>query len=158
MLRNHLIGFPSTPVGGHHSLAAINAVERMARQMDRLSDAFLGRPGARWPSSGLFPVLNLTEDHDNYYVRSQLPGVKADKLELQLNGRKLTLTGERYHGPADGHVNYHRRERLGGEFARVIELPGEVDANRVDAEMRAGLLTVKIAKAEDAKPKQIAVH
>lgn len=158
MLTRNLINFPSNPLNWAHPLAAINTVERMARQMDQLSDALLGRRGARWPSAGLFPVLNLTEDHDRYYVRAQLPGVRADALELQLNGRKLMLAGERSTGIDDDQANFHRRERRGGKFTRVIELPGDVDADQIDAEMRDGILAVTITKAETSKPKQITVH
>jgi HSP20 family protein len=158
MLSKRLINFPSNPYTWAHPFTAMDTMTRMARQMDQLSDALLGRRGARWPSAGLFPVLNLTEDHERYYVRAQLPGVKAEALELQLNGRKLVLAGERSLDVEDDQARYHRRERRGGKFTRVIELPGDVDADQIDAAMRDGILMVTIPKAEASKPKQITVH
>ena len=81
------------PLGGwQHQFADL---ERMSRQMDRLTQAVMGRPGMNWLSAKVFPAVNLTEDKDKYHVRAELPGIKADALDIQVNGRNLTITGER---------------------------------------------------------------
>lgn len=126
--------------------------------MDQLTHALLGRPKMEWLSAKVFPAVNLTEDADNYYVRAELPGVKADALDLQVTGRNLAVSGERKIRPAGENTRYHRREREAGKFSRVIGLPGDIDANKVDAKMLNGVLTVTIAKAEASKPKQIQVN
>jgi HSP20 family protein len=142
-------------MGGPHPFAEI---ERMARQLDYLSNTVFGRPEMRLFSSKVFPAINLTEDKDKYYVRAELPGIKADEIQLDINGRSLSISGERKIQSEGHEVRYHRREREAGRFSRVIGLPGEVDADRVDAKLVNGLLTVAVAKSEAAKPKQITVN
>lgn len=124
-------------------------LERMSRQTERLRQALLSRPGLRWLPAKVFPAVNVTEDKDNYHVRAELPGIKAEALELQVTGRTLSISGDR--------PRYHRREREAGKFSRIVGLPGDIDADRVNAKMTHGVLTVTIAKAEISKPKQIAV-
>ena len=133
-------------------------LERMSRQMDRLSRALTGRQAARWLSARVFPAINLTEDKHRYYVCAELPGIKSDAIDVQVTGRNLTISGERSIPSEGENVKYHRRERDAGKFSRVIGLPGDIDADNVEAKMVNGVLTVAVAKSEAAKPKQISVH
>ena len=133
-------------------------LQRMSRQMDQLSRVFSGRPATRWLSARVFPAINLKEDKDHYHVRAELPGIKADEINLQVAGKTLTISGERTFPSEGENVKTHRREREAGKFSRVIALPGEIDADKVVAKMANGVLTVSIAKSEAAKPKQITVH
>ena len=135
-----------------------NDVEHLSRQMDRLSRGFFGRPGSGWAPAKVFPSLNLTEDKDNFYIRAELPGIKADALDISVTGRKLSISGERKIPSEGKEVRYHRKERDAGKFSRVIALPGDIDAQNVNARMKNGVLTVAIAKAEAAKPRQITVN
>lgn len=153
MFARRLFSYPS--MNWEHPFAEL---ERMSRQMDRLSTAVLGRPSMPWMSAKVFPAINLTEDKDKYYVRAELPGIKADALDIQVQNRNLTITGERTIESEGENVRYHRRERESGKFSRIISLPGDIDAEKVEAKMVDGLLTVAIAKAEASKPRQIAVH
>jgi HSP20 family protein len=153
MYARRLFNYPS--MGWRHPFADL---ERMSRQMDRLTHGLLGQPGLGWRPASVFPAINLTEDTDKYYLRAELPGIKADALDIQAVGRNLTLSGERTI-PSEGEtVRYHRREREAGKFSRVIGLPGDIDTNKVDAKLANGMLTVTIAKAEAAKPKQITIN
>ena len=130
-------------------------LERMRRQMDRLfEDAMVSH---RLPEAGVFPLINLTEDKDNYYVRAELPGVKGDELDIQVTGNNLAISGERKIAAEEEGARYHRREREAGTFSRMIGLPGEVDTDKVEAGLQNGILTVVVSKAEIAKPKQITV-
>jgi len=131
-------------------------LERMRQDMDRLMEGFGGRI-YRLPTAGVFPLINLTEDKDTYFVRAELPGVKADELDISATGNALSISGERKIGQEDETVRYHRREREAGTFNRIISLPGEVDADKINAELKEGILTIHIPKAEKAKPKQISV-
>ena len=115
-------------------------------------------PERRVLAAGVFPLLNLTEDKDNYYIRAELPGMKAEDLGIQIADKTLTISGERKIPEEGGKIRYHRRERDAGRFSRAIGLPGEIDNDRIEAQMRDGLLTVIIPKAEVAKPKQITVN
>ena len=112
---------------------------------------------ARLPTAGVFPLVNLTEDKDGYYVRAELPGLKADELDISATGNTLSISGERKIFDEGENVRYHRREREAGTFSRIISLPGEVDANKIEAELKDGILTARISKAEAAKPRQITV-
>ena len=129
-------------------------LERMRQQMERLFEDVMA-PHQR-TQAGVFPLTNLTEDKDNYYIRAELPGVSGDELNIQITANNLAISGERKIAAEEG-VKYHRREREAGTFSRMIGLPGEVDTNKVDANMENGILTVVVPKAEIAKPKQITV-
>jgi len=107
-------------------------------------------------SAGVFPLTNLTEDKNNYYVRAELPGVKGDELDIQVTGNNLAISGERKIA-AEEEARYHRREREAGTFSRMIGLPGEVDTDKIGANLENGILTIVVSKAEIAKPKQISV-
>jgi HSP20 family protein len=129
-------------------------LEHMRQQMERLFEDAMG-PHQR-TQAGVFPLTNLTEDKDNYYIRAELPGVSGDELDIQITANNLAISGERKIAAEEG-VKYHRREREAGTFSRMIGLPGEVDTNKVDAKMENGILTVVVPKAEIVKPKQITI-
>ena len=127
-------------------------LHRMRQQLDQMFD---DTPSQR-ASAGVFPLINLTEDKDNYYVRAELPGVKSDELDIQVTGNNLAISGERKIA-AQEDARYHRREREAGTFSRIIGLPGEVDTDKVEARLENGILSIVVSKAEIAKPKQISV-
>lgn len=127
-------------------------LHRMRQQLEQMFD---DTPGHR-ASAGVFPLINLTEDRNNYYVRAELPGVKAEALDIQATANNIAISGERKIA-AEGDARYHRREREAGSFSRMIGLPGDINSDKVDAKLENGVLTVVIAKAEAAKPKQITI-
>ena len=105
----------------------------------------------------VFPPVNVTEDNHNYFVRAELPGIKAEELNISVTGKNLTISGERKIASEGDDVRYHRREREAGSFNRIIALPRDVEVDNVEAGLEDGVLTVTIPKAEEAKPKQITV-
>lgn len=130
--------------------------DRLRRQLDELYGAFSG--GALpMSSAGVFPLTNVTEDNENYYVRAELPGIKSDELDIQVTADGISISGERKIPEEGNGVKYHRREREAGKFSRLINLPGEVDINKVEASMENGILKVTIPKSEATKPRQITV-
>ena len=129
-------------------------LHRMRQQLDQMFD----ESPHRRVSAGVYPLINLTEDRDNYYVRAELPGVKGEELDIQVTGKNLAITGERKIAAEEEGARYHRREREAGTFSRMIGLPGEVDTEKVDAKLENGILTIVVSKAEVAKPKQISVN
>jgi len=129
---------------------------RLRRQMDELYDALSGGT-LPMPSAGVFPLTNVTEDNENYYVRAELPGMKSDELDIQVTVKGISISGERKIPEEDANVKYHRREREAGKFSRSISLPGEIDVNKVEASMENGVLTATIPKSEAVKPRQITV-
>jgi HSP20 family protein len=105
---------------------------------------------------GAFPPLNVFTDADGVVVRAEMPGVKADDLSIEGESGRLTLRGERKSvAPASG--SFHRRERPYGTFARSIRLPSDLDFGKSRATYRNGVLTLRIPRAEAAKPRRIQV-
>jgi HSP20 family protein len=134
----------------------LEELERMRRRMDRLFEGFAGTP---WNESyaGVFPLTNVTEDKDKYYVRAELPGVKTEDLDISVTGNTLSLSGERKIPEENKSASYHRREREAGKFSRVVSIPETIDSNKVEAHFSDGVLTIVLPKAEAAKPKQISI-
>jgi HSP20 family protein len=152
MLAKRMFGFPSMDF--HHPF---RDMDRMAKQMDLLTNAVFGRSPMRLFPPRVFPAVNITEDKEYYYVRAELPGMKADDIHLEVTGNQLALSGERKIQSEGENAKYHRREREAGRFSRVIELPGDVNAEGVNAKLTDGLLTITVAKSETAKPRQITI-
>jgi HSP20 family protein len=126
-----------------------NHVSRLQSELDRLFGATL----PTWT-----PRLEVLEDKDNYTVRVEAPGLKREDLQVSMNEDSLVIEGERKaETPAEG-VTIQHSERLYGKFERVIQLPTAVAADKVKADYKDGVLTVTLPKAEEAKPKQIAIN
>jgi HSP20 family protein len=131
-------------------------LNRMRSEMESL----FGRLAESLPTGfgpGVFPLINVTEDNDCLYVRAELPGIKANEIEISATGNSLSIGGERKVAPENEGASYHRRERESGIFRRTISLPSDIDSNRVEANYNNGILTVTLPKAEISKPKQITV-
>jgi HSP20 family protein len=107
--------------------------------------------------SGWLPTIDLYEDRDHLVLKAELPGMKKEDIEISLHGDVLTLSGERKEDEAFEKAETYRTERFLGEFQRSLTLPVSVDANKVQAAYKDGMLTVTLPKAEEAKPKQIEV-
>ena len=121
----------------------------------------LDDPARRWlepANAGVFPLLNVSATTDAYVVRAELPGIKANELDITVSGNNLTISGERKIPQENQGAKYHRREREAGKFSRALTLPGPLDSNKVDAHLKNGILTIVIPKAEEAKPKKISIH
>lgn len=116
-----------------------------------VDSTFLPGIGAR-----RYPRINLSEDHDNYYLSALLPGIDVKSLDINLTGSTLTLSGQRMANSPES-ARWQRQERGHGKFMRAIELPNEVDAKKISAEYENGVLQIRLPKAEVAKPKQISV-
>ena len=107
--------------------------------------------------SGWSPALDLYQNHDNVVAVLELPGMKKDEIEITLHDGTLTISGERKSERVnDGKAE--RSERYVGTFRRSVSLPTRVDAAKVNASYKDGILTVTLPKAEEAKPKQIQVN
>ncbi|UCE51482.1 MAG: Hsp20/alpha crystallin family protein [Desulfobacterales bacterium] len=136
--------------------SAFDELERMRQDMDRLFGQVAGR--AYWPThAGVFPLVNVTEDKDHFYIRGEIPGMKSQEINISATGRNLTISGERKIASEGGNVRYHRREREDGKFSRVIALPSDIQVGKIEANYVDGILSIKIPKAEEAKPKQIII-
>ena len=132
-------------------------MERLKRRMSRLYEETLGPALSRW-RAGVYPPVNISEDHDHVYVRAELPGITPEDLEITIHEGNLILRGERRIPAEEKDVNFHRRERESGFFRRVVRLPEAVDPAKVEAYAKDGILTIKMAKPEEVKPRKIQVQ
>jgi len=136
----------------------LRPLEQLRTEMDRLWSGFLGTAGDG-PWFGLVrsqPPVNLWERDDALLLELEIPGVRTEQVDISVVGDELTLKVDRPDVQQEG-VTYHRRERPAGSFTRVLRLPTDVDAERVEAELRDGVLTVTLPKAASAKPRKITV-
>ncbi len=113
-----------------------------------------GRPGQLF--SAWSPALDLYQNSDNVVAVVELPGMRREDIEISLHDGTLTISAARKRETSNGE-KAERTERYIGKFRRSITLPTRVDANKVSATYRDGILTVTLPKATEAKPKQIPV-
>ena len=103
-----------------------------------------------------FPSLNVWEEGDTIKVEAELPGVRIEDIEVSFEKGELTLKGEKkFEGKET--ASLHRRERQYGAFTRTMTFPWEIVADQVSAELKDGVLTITLPKAEEAKPRKVAV-
>jgi HSP20 family protein len=107
---------------------------------------------------GAYPPLNVFEDQDGTVIIAELPGLDPGKIEISGQGRTLTLRGARKREEGVNPSGYHRRERPLGEFSRSLQLSDDLDLSKATAKYEAGVLTLKVPKAEAARPRQISVN
>jgi len=112
-------------------------------------DADLGM--AEWS-----PTVDIEENDDNFMIRADLPGVAKDDIDVRLENGVLSITGEKRVDKETGKgTKQHRTERFRGSFSRRFTLPATVDAGKVNADYKDGVLTLAIPKVEAEKPKAI---
>lgn len=128
-------------------------------EMNRLFDDFFGlqrkdedREGLHWN-----PRVNIEEGKDRFEITAELPGLKRDDVKIEVKDHVLTLTGEKKVEKENKDRNVYLFERAYGRFCRTFTLPDNVDADKIDAEFKDGLLRIDIPKTEEAKPKEIEV-
>ena len=131
------------------------ARELASMEIDRLNHMltdFYGAGRSWMPAVDIFE----TQDHE-YVVKAELPDLKREDIAVTFENGVLTLAGERKTEFDAGQGTYHRSERVYGRFSRSFTLPATVDANRIQASYKDGVLTVRVPQREEAKPRQISV-
>jgi len=103
------------------------------------------------------PAVDVQETDKEYIVKADLPDVKKEDVKVGIEDGVLTLEGERKQEKEEKNKKFHRVERAYGKFVRRLALPTEVDAQKVAAEFKDGVLNVHLPKAETVKPRAIAV-
>lgn len=136
-----------------------DGLNRIQSRINDLFDETFGRSRALSASTGVwFPPVDVLESRDSYLIRAELPGMKKEDFNLEVRDGALTLSGERkFEEPANG-VEYHRVERASGKFVRSFSLPHTVKSEEIKATYRDGILEIHVPKADEAKPKQIAIN
>jgi HSP20 family protein len=135
------------------------AFDRLRREMDALFDRFGGAPAGSGWGRGVFPAVNLYETADAYVLTAELPGVEPGDVEVSLAGSTVSLQGERKIDYAsERNASLHRRERQAGSFRRAFELPAAIDAEKVEAVHRNGVLVLRLPKTPEHQPRRISVR
>lgn len=104
-----------------------------------------------------FPLVNFSEDEGHLYVDALVPGVDPRDIELSVLRNTVTISGQRKPFEAREGQIVHRSELGSGKFSRTLELPVDIDPDRISAESRNGIMRISLAKAEHAKPKKIEI-
>ncbi|MCA9120628.1 MAG: Hsp20/alpha crystallin family protein [Planctomycetaceae bacterium] len=126
----------------------------LRKEMERFAGGLLDDT----PSGNAFaPSVNFAETETGYEVSAELPGMKPEDVHVEFKDGHLWITGERKNEVEEKGKTFHRIERRYGSFRRVIAIGKEVDAEKVDATYKDGVLTVNVPKAAAAQPKRIQI-
>jgi HSP20 family protein len=131
-------------------------------ELDRLFDRFLGGFPFALPEAPAIetlwsPNLDFSETEKEYVVRLEVPGIPKEDLEVNLDGRVLTLTGRREFQKEEKGEEFFWRERQFGKFVRTMQLPAPVDPTKVQAIYAEGIMTVRMPKLETSAKTRIAI-
>jgi HSP20 family protein len=139
-------------------------VVALQKSLNSIFNEFAGPSITTEPSEGstaaasFVPAVDVYEDAQKVVLKLEVPGVKAEDLDIKLENQRLTIKGERKFEEDHKAENYHRIERRFGSFTRSFTLPQTVDMENVSAGYDAGVLTVTMAKKAEAQPKQVKVQ
>ena len=141
-------------------------MESLRREIDRaFEEAGLGPLGRRGRLAFLpgraarqYPLVNVYDNGETFTVEALAPGLDPDKIDLSVLRNTLTIAGEKVGPQAVAPEKVHRNERAAGKFMRTVELPAEVDPDKVSAAYRNGLLVITVPRAETARPRKVAIQ
>ena len=131
-----------------------NEMDRLWREMNQLYNT---NYSGRFRPAPSFPAMNVWTAEAGLVVTAEIPGANIDDLDISVVNDTLTLSGQREPEEVGEDVRYHRRERGYGKFTRTIQLPYPVDADKVEATFKNGVLHVSLPRTEKDQPKKIAV-
>jgi HSP20 family protein len=126
--------------------------------MDHLFAESFVRPGTAFPTFAEGPAVDMYQTADHVVVKAAIPGIKPEDIDISVTGDILTIKGELKEEERIEEANYVRHERRYGEFRRDLSLPTQVSADKAKAEFENGVLTLRLPKAEEVKPKSIKVR
>ena len=132
----------------------------LQNRVNRVLEDTFGSPlhRAEQPGAGTWaPAVDIYETASEVVLKAELPGVGRDQVHVEVKDGVLSLRGERQFEKEVREENYHRVERIHGPFHRSFTLPESVDADTVRAELKDGVLELRLGKREQAKPRQIQV-
>ncbi len=134
-------------------------VSSLQSDMNRIFDRFFdgGILDSRTEIGMWLPPIDLSETADKVIVKVEVPGIDPKEIDISIQDNTLLIKGEKKEEKEEKGKNYYRMERRYGNFSRSIALPASIDANKVSAECKNGVLEITLQKKEEVKPKQISV-
>ena len=135
-------------------------LETMSNRLNRIlseGGKSTRRPDETVAVADWIPVVDILETNDNFQIHVELPGVEKNAVKLSLEKGVLLISGERPQGSLSEGMRYHRNERPYGRFERAFRVPDSVDEQKLEADLKNGILTVRLPKVDKAKPKSIQI-
>jgi HSP20 family protein len=147
--------------------AIAREMSRAEREMERMFEDFLGRPwpGLSWPRrlrlwedlATRGPAIEVYEEKDDVVVKAELPGMRKEDLEVNISDNFLTIKGEKKKEEEVEEKGYYYSERSYGSFTRTVEIPKDIQPDKVRASFKDGVLEVRLPKTEEAKRKEVKI-
>jgi HSP20 family protein len=140
----------------------VRELTSLQTEMNRLFNTFFDSPSGGGGGNGgalrrWLPPMDLVETDDHFVLRADLPGLSEEDVNIEVEDRVLTVSGERKAEQTENKDGYHRVERAFGSFSRSLTLPEGIDAEAVSASFDKGVLEVQIPKPEERKPRKISI-
>lgn len=132
----------------------------LSRLHDEMDDLFRGFFGDwNWPSwnGNRWPAIDIAEKDNEFVVKAEIPGCKADDIDISVHGSTLTISGEKKQEKEEKEKGYYHVERSYGSFRRDMNLGSEIDSSKINATCKDGVLTLTIPKTEKSKAVKIKV-
>jgi len=129
-------------------------MDHLQRDMNRLFNQYYP---TRLRTASNYPAINIWTNEDGLFVSAEMPGVRVEDIDISVDGDTLTISGERGSDEVPEGAHFHRKERGFGKFSRTIQLPFAVNAEKVEASFKDGVLNITLPKVEAEKPKQISI-
>jgi HSP20 family protein len=135
-------------------------LQSIQQEMNRLFGTFFDSPTGAGNATGVgrwIPAMDLVEEGDHYVLRADLPGLREDEVNVELEDNVLTISGERKSEHEQRKQGLYRLERASGSFSRSLTLPEGIDPDSVQARFENGVLEVRVPKPEQRKPRRVAI-
>ena len=130
---------------------------RLHRDMDDLVTSFFGDRPMLFSERELWPAIDIRDDENAITVKAEVPGCRAEDVDISVQGNTLTISGEKKHEEEKKEKGYYYAERSYGSFRRDLTLPADVDSTKIDAACKDGVLTITLPKSEKAKAIKVKV-
>jgi HSP20 family protein len=145
--------------GNTMALTVFDDILNLEREIGGLFQGFAGRalPGRFLQTGERYPLMNIFDTNEDIVLVAELPGVGKEDIHLSVDDGLLTISGERKMAATPDKAQWLRNEIRTGEFSRVIELPRQVNPDKITAELSNGILRVILPKAEEAKPREVKI-
>ena len=132
----------------------LREMDQLQQEMNRLFAVSARQQPINSPG---FPPINIWANEEDQFISAEMPGLKAEDINIDTTADTLTISGSRATDVTDEDARYHRRERGYGKFKRTVQLPFMIDTDSVNASFKNGVLAIHLQRAEADKPKKIAV-
>jgi HSP20 family protein len=130
---------------------------RLHSDMDDLFNSFFDGWGTPFLTRDRWPVMDIAENENAFTVKAEVPGCKAEDIDISVNGNTLIISGEKKQEDEKKGDGYYHAERSYGSFRRALNLASEIDADKIEAVCENGVLTLTLPKSEKAKPVKVKV-